>query len=199
MDMSYLMRFAKALENCHCMLQDRGFTVPSVNGLELLGQFYASAMSRRTTLAEASSMAYAFPNGNVFIWVFDRNYDSVRMRDRMISTDQVKTMNDMVRHKPGTHIVLSPNKLSPQAKKERSDAQVFLFDDLMINLPKHELVPKHIPVTKDHVLAVLGSVLNVNDLPVLLKTDPIVRWYNFKKGTLVKIENPMMPSYRIVA
>ena len=65
----------------------------------------------------------------------------------MISTDQVKALKETLDHLPledkDQVLVLSPNKWSPQAKKEDfSSVPNFLsllFDDIFIRVPTHEM------------------------------------------------------------
>jgi len=159
-----------------------------------MGLLYKKAAN--CSLAEAAKVVYVRGTEQLTLWTLDRNYDPVRLRDRMISTDQIKSIQDQARG-PGHHVVLSPNKLSPQAKKELV-LELFLFDELMIELPKHELVMKHTVVSEAEVKSYLGPSLHVKDLPVLPTSDPVARWFGFKAGTLLQIENPVMPSWRIV-
>jgi DNA-directed RNA polymerase subunit H (RpoH/RPB5) len=183
------------------MLRDRGYVCDLADEeLAVIGELYASAVSRKVSLTDAFVCEYAHPNGSsVCLWAFDRNFDVLKNKERMISTDQVKTLNDAIRDRGiVANIVLCPNKLSPQAKKETCDAELFLFDDLLIDLPRHELVPRHVVVSEDYVKKVLGSALRLQDLPVLPRTDPIARWYAFPEGAIVFVNNPMMPTFRIV-
>jgi DNA-directed RNA polymerase subunit H (RpoH/RPB5) len=202
MDLQFLKRFGRAIVNVRRMLRDRGFLVDCTEDDELavMGALYKNAVARKISLTEAFVTEYANDSGNrVCVWAFDRNYDAVKCKDRMVSTDQVKTMNDSIRSRDNVeHVVLSPNKLSPQAKKEACDASVFLFDDLLIDLPRHELVPKHSVVTEAYVKKVLGEALRIQDLPVLPTSDAVARWYGFRVGSIVFVDNPMMPTFRIV-
>ena len=170
MDLPFLKRFGRAIINVRRMLRDRGFQVDCSceNELVVVGHLYKDAVARKLSLTDAFVHQYTSTEGqSVWLWAFDRNYDAVKCKDRMISTDQVKTMNDAIRLKTAScHVVLSPNKLSPQAKKESCDATVFLFDDLLIDLPRHELVPRHSVVSEAYVKKVLGEALRLADLPV---------------------------------
>ena len=117
----------------------------------------------------------------------------------MTSTDQIKAVQEAIRDAPeASHIVLVPMKLSPQAKKEVLNAEVFLFDDLLINLSAHEWVLPHKRVTIEDARAVLGAALNPEDLPVLPRSDPVAKWWAFPEGSIIRIDNPTMISYRIV-
>lgn len=202
MDLPFLSRFGKAVLNARRMIRDRGFQVPNLGSdeLEVVAELYAIAKQTKCSLAEAVHREYTSQSNEVLcLWCFDRNYDLIKHRDRMISTDQVKYLQDtLLKTDTKQHLILSPNKLSPQAKKEGSRLSIFLFDDLMIDLPRHNLVLSHTIVSLETCRALLGSKLDPKDLPCLPKLDPISRWYNFPVGSIVFIDNPCMPSWRIV-
>lgn len=206
MDIDFLWRFGRALQNCYKLIRDRGFDVhDSSDPFEIVGQLYSKSIQHKTSLAENCKCTFTSDKTKLNLVCFDRNYDTLKTKSRMISTDQVKAMQETILKMPrGRVICLAPNKLSPQAKKEKlldHDGQpvdIFLFDELMIDLPRHELVCNHRPVDADYVKKLLGLTLVVSDLPQLPRTDPIAKWFGFPAGTIVQIDNPVMPSWRIV-
>jgi DNA-directed RNA polymerase I, II, and III subunit RPABC1 len=93
-----------------------------------------------------------------------------------------------------THsIIVYKDNATPVAKKiidESQDLIIELFhvDDLQYNLTKHTLVPLH------ELYAKKGSVKNSefkkkysDKIPILLKNDPVSRFYGFQKGDIIKI------------
>ena len=68
--------------------------------------------------------------------------------------------------------------------------EVHLLSRLQFNITKHVLVPRH-EVIRDK--AVIDDILaryklkNKYQLPIILKTDPIAKYYGMKNGDLVKI------------
>ena len=202
-----------ALQNASKMLTDRGYRAvsgllaqpeaqPPAEPYDLSGAVYASSRAADCSLGEAVRSTFRDALGHtLMLWCFDRNYDTAKGRDRMISTDQVKALQELffAVETSVEHLVLSPTKLSPQAKKERLDAELFLFDELLIDIPRHELVVPHKVVSEADVKSVLGTALKTSDLPVMLRSDAMARWYNWPIGTLVFIDNPEVPSYRIVS
>lgn len=75
--------------------------------------------------------------------------------------------------------------------------ELFHADDLQYNITKHKLVPKHIKLNKEetkHFKETYGT-----DIQILLKIDPISRFYDFCKGDIIKIiRRDGFPAYRIV-
>lgn len=104
-------------------------------------------------------------------------------------------------------IIVNRDNATPIAKKiidESPDLNLELFsvDELQYNITKHYLVPKH-------ELAYKKGTVEYNDFkkkymsdnfPVLLKSDPIARFYAFEKGDIIKITRPPhdIVVYRIV-
>lgn len=201
MDLEFLYDLGLAWCNALTMLRDRGFAVdlPDEEPLKVACNIYAKAVENGLSLAEAAHVHCETKGRTAGLYMFDRNYDPLRDRARMVSTDQVKAMNQVVEHdKYDVRIVLCPNKLSPQAKKESLDAELFLFSEVCIVLPRHELVPLHRVVTEDFVKDHLGASMDVRDLPKIPLTDAVARWYAWPIGTLIRVENPVMPVFRIV-
>ena len=194
-----MYRFGTAVLNCRRMLLDRGYTVdlgPN-EAFATAAEIYKRSTRDKASLGEACRTTYEGPDGSISVWCLDRNYDISKNKERMISTDQIKALSELL-DPQSKHIVLSPNKLSPQAKREALCAELFLFDDLMIDLPRHELVVPHRPVAHEVAKHYLGPSLLPSDLPRLPMSDPVARWYAFPVGQIVFIDNPSIPSFRIV-
>jgi len=202
MDIAYLQKLGQVVRNAHRMLQDRGYQVTHANSdpLKIACEAYKLSVENKVSLSEALNATFTAPDGRrADLRVLDRNYDFVKNRDRMISTDQIKSC--IQEAAPGRiTVVVCPNKLSPLAKKELlgPNIDLFLFDELLIDLPRHELVVPHTIVTPDHVKDCLGTRMNPSDLPVLSQSDPVAKWFRFPKGTIVKVCNPVMPAWRCV-
>ena len=76
--------------------------------------------------------------------------------------------------------------------------EIFSADDLQLNITKHILVPKH------ELLGDINGVLprkfkDKINLPIILRSDPICRFYNFPKGEVIKVtRRDGFIAYRIV-
>ena len=64
--------------------------------------------------------------------------------------------------------------------------EVFNKDELQLNITKHHLASKHEVVEKKE-LDELKSKLDILKLPVILKIDPMCKFYNFQIGDIIKI------------
>ena len=67
--------------------------------------------------------------------------------------------------------------------------QLFELDKLMYNVTKHVLVPKH-KILNDgekHDLLTRYSLSSYNQLPIILKTDPVAQYIGMKNGDVCEI------------
>lgn len=68
--------------------------------------------------------------------------------------------------------------------------EVHLITKLQFNITKHVLVPKHEVITdKAEIEKIVQSyrLKSRHQLPIILKSDPIAKWYGMKTGDVVKI------------
>ena len=83
-------------------------------------------------------------------------------------------------------------------------SEIFKIQELMINIVDHVLVPKHIVLTEKEGNDILEAYCaKKKDMPLLLSTDPVARYYNMKGGEICKIIRASVmtcetPFYRIV-
>lgn len=82
--------------------------------------------------------------------------------------------------------------------------EIFKIAELMINITEHMLVPKHIVMTTEESKQILEAYCaKKKDMPFILTSDPVAKYYNMKNGEVVKIIRPSVmtveaPFYRIV-
>lgn len=68
--------------------------------------------------------------------------------------------------------------------------EIHLLNRLQFNITKHHLVPKHELIRDKRVIDDViekYKLKNKYQLPIILKTDPIAKYYGMKNGDLVKI------------
>ncbi|KAF5000974.1 hypothetical protein FGRMN_1344 [Fusarium graminum] len=88
-----------------------------------------------------------------------------------------------------THVPLSPAARKSLASVESlAKIECFLEDDLLVNITHHELVPKHVLLSREEKTALLKRYrLKETQLPRLLQKDPVARYLGLKRGQVVKI------------
>ena len=93
------------------------------------------------------------------------------------------------------HIILvfkeKINNLNIKNLKEQTNVciEIFMLKELQFNISRHVLVPKHeIVHDEKEIETILDTYqLKKNQLPILLKTDPMARYLDVKAGDIVKI------------
>ncbi len=98
-------------------------------------------------------------------------------------------------------LLVIPQKLTPLALHELKmikdkQIEVFLYKELLFNITKHYTQPK-IKILNAQEKKRLIQEIKSSQLPIILKSDPICRYYNAKTGMVFKFERPSI-YYRIV-
>lgn len=97
-------------------------------------------------------------------------------------------------------ILVIPQKLTPLALQELKmcdkEIEVFLYKEMMFNITKHCTQPKIQLLTPQQKKNLIKEIKS-SQLPILLKSDPIARYYNAKPGMVFKFQRPSI-YYRIV-
>ena len=103
------------------------------------------------------------------------------------------------------HVILVVNyKVTSFAKREiiklpsKYQIEIFLQEEVLYNIIKHRIVPKHILLTKKEAQKVIECYGNVNCLPRILYTDKICKYYNGSVGDIFKIYRENSIYYRVV-
>ena len=91
-------------------------------------------------------------------------------------------------------IIIKNEKLTNAAKtviEESSNSrkiQVFDIKNVIINITKHVLVPKHELLSEEQSKILLSNYrVQKNQLPRIFISDPVVKYYGWKRGDIIKI------------
>lgn len=86
-------------------------------------------------------------------------------------------------------ILIYSTMLTSMAKKLIHQAsetlEVFTMEELQYNITKHRLVPKHVGLSPKN--SKIFKEKYGNKFPAMLKSDPVSRFYNYPRGTVVKV------------
>jgi DNA-directed RNA polymerase I, II, and III subunit RPABC1 len=96
-------------------------------------------------------------------------------------------------------VIIVQDKQTPQIAKELLNDEyklyeIFSMKNLMFNITHHEIVPKHILLNQEEVEIMLKQYQTTRaQLPKLLTTDPVAKYYGMKAGDVCKIirQSPM--------
>ena len=191
MDEQFLYTFGLVKRNTLKMMRDRGYFVDEErlkqNVFEIISNIYKKAKQGNIALADAATEIFTNGSATKSVIFADRNFDFDKRKDKMISTDQIKQVLSFT-----DAIVVLPFKMSPQAKKEanKTTVEIFTFEDLIFDLPRHCMYMPHKVVPLQKFLEATGKQQRPQDLPKMLKSDAISRWFGFKSGSIVQIERP---------
>jgi len=117
------------------------------------------------------------------------------LSDKQFGVAQIRTFAKYIisnNYKTGimvTHVPLSPAARKSLASVESlAKIECFLEDDLLVNITHHELVPKHVVLSRDEKAALLKRYrLKETQLPRILQKDPVARYLGLRRGQVVKI------------
>lgn len=98
-----------------------------------------------------------------------------------------------------------PNNSIKKIKQKHPFMELFWVKRLVINITKHKLVPKHIWLNEEEKIEFFKkyNIQDTNQIPIILRNDPIVLYYGRNKGDICKITRISVSSgkinyYRIV-
>eukprot|EP00475_Leptophrys_vorax_P015856 TRINITY_DN2222_c0_g1_i1.p1 TRINITY_DN2222_c0_g1~~TRINITY_DN2222_c0_g1_i1.p1 ORF type:complete len:215 (-),score=56.73 TRINITY_DN2222_c0_g1_i1:96-713(-) len=180
------------------MLSDRGYLVPRQD-LEMNLQGFRDRFGEHP---DRRGLVMPFPrvsDPTDLIIIFFADEAKVGVKQLKAYFDQMESE----RIKRG--ILILQVKLTAMAKKflnemaSTSVLEEFLENELLVNITEHVLVPKHIVLSEDEKKQLLSRYkLKESQLPRILITDPIARYYGMARGQVFKIIRPSETAGRYV-
>lgn len=138
----------------------------------------------------------------------DRVFDLTKNKESMISSALLRQIVDESKQKYSKRsikhviVIIIPNKLTPDAKKtvmKLENVQILPCESLFIPVGRHRHVPRHIRLSDKEANDFEESRgISRDHLPVLLLSDPISRYYDYRPGDIIRVERPTGPFYRTV-
>ncbi|KAK4281954.1 hypothetical protein QN277_013392 [Acacia crassicarpa] len=184
------------------MLRDRGFSIPSSEIDLSLSEFRAiHGQSPDIERLRFSATHASDPSKRIlvtFCWPGVVKVNVVRsLASQLFNTDTLSGM-----------ILIVQDQITSQALKALENfkfkVEVFQITDLLVNITKHVLKPKHEVLTNQQKQELLKKY-NVEEkqLPRMLQKDAIAQYYGLERGQVVKITytgdiSQMHVSYRCV-
>ena len=129
-------------------------------------------------------------------------YVTFILDSKSFSKKDLVVLKAMINEKYPTNevtVIIVQDKQTPQIAKELQNDEyklyeIFSMKNLMFNITHHEIVPKHILLNQDEVDMILKQYQTTRaQLPKLLTTDPVAKYYGMKAGDVCKIirQSPM--------
>lgn len=92
-----------------------------------------------------------------------------------------------------THaIIIYKNKITPSSKKilqslkSLYEIELFTYDEMSIDYKNTKYFYEHVKVDNTEKKELIDTY-GINKLPIILKSDMIIRYLNYKKGDVIKI------------
>jgi DNA-directed RNA polymerases I, II, and III subunit RPABC1 len=154
----------------------------------------SEALLRKSMPLTSSDNPHQAPDcGTVFIQFLDSD---------TVGAQPIKEFIELViaKQQARVGILVSRVPITPAARKvlAAGDAagtgasfEHFLEEDLLVNITKHDLVPRHVLLSREEKAALLKRYrLKETQLPRILTKDPVARYFGLKRGQVVKIIRP---------
>ena len=122
-----------------------------------------------------------------------------------LNIDEINSFIKFMNDNNNDHIIIIyEDKPTPAVKNItkvmdlKLNIELFHADDLQYNTTKHKLVPKHIKLSSEEALK-FKKTYGIKIPYILRNIDPISKFYDFKKGDVIKIiRNDNTIHYRLV-
>ncbi len=181
-------RLYKVWKTLNEMMEDRGYEKnknANMNKEEFIQEF-----SKQAKLNGVFTKIDPNNPDNVFRTYYEYNPDP------KLNMDTIKNLVEFMKsfNKINSGILISAGKLTQQAKLRIMEinthipVETFSIGELVVNITKHVLVPKHIllkPEEKDQLLK--RYRIKPSQLPKIFVTDPVAKYLGLKRGDVVKI------------
>lgn len=214
-DLNAAQRLFTVKKNQLKMVERRGYKVEkqekdlfktSLEGF--LEAYVPFAKKKKQSLRSILSRPYDSETGSVYVYFADQGKSSKQLgvdivTDAIATTDKYNTKN---------LILITPVPLTPSARKKVEElvsytVSIFLETEMVYDPTEHYFTPKHRALsTQEQRDFLQNNNLSVDQLPIILTTDMISRYYGFRPGQVIKIDRVnMFPtlvqnslSYRVV-
>lgn len=173
-----------ALQLCH----DRGYLITQGELEETLDQFKERNKGMPPNRDEQTIICTHHNNidDKMIIFFPDEAKIGVKAVQQFVAKMEADTI--------GRAIVIVRMGLTPSAKQAMREVgpayiiEDFLESEMLINITEHELVPQHILLTTEEKEELFSRYkLKDSQLMKMLATDPVARYYGYKRGQVIKI------------
>lgn len=171
------------------LLFDRGYLVPR-DHLEMSIDDFRNKFEREGRVvkgADGLQPSYIRKATDVVIVFFGQ-------KNRPNTADVQGMIATMKHHSVPRGILIVKDGIIPQAKTNLTIdplhyIELFKESELLFNITRHKLVPKHVLLTTEEKQELLQlHKLQETQLPRMLVTDPISRYYGLDRGDVVQIQ-----------
>ena len=182
--MNYSVEITKSLTVLSKMLTARGADATNLNQL--------SIKEVQAIVSSRSIFSVGTDNDKILV-VFDM---SPKFKWATCQTETIKIINSLAQTIKIELVIFIVKELTTADVKKiaefdaTKDSQVFGIKELQFDKATHYLVPKHeLIANPDEIAAILAAyqLRSVTQLPLILKTDPMAKYFYARPGNVIKV------------
>merc|ERR1712137_333747 len=184
------------------MLNERGYSVSDAELNSTLDDFVAQFAPSNFSISDLTISKAKVDDRSSKILVFFCSQEKPGVSE---FKDYLRLMKEA---NASRAITIIPQDLSSYSRKaldhlartsDKYRIEYFLEKELLVNITKHKLVPKHKVLTEEEKRVLLERYnLKETQLPRIEATDPISKFYGLTTGQVVKITRPSETAGRYV-
>lgn len=195
--MNFLQKLYNSRKVLLELLTDRGYDVSAYENFSMkeIDLMFKNANSKASI--EKNTLDIIIEKGGHKLYVKYIIANKVRLSNIQ---NLIQNMNEHILEQGDSMIILTREKLSNELNLDsliesiinnnKIIIQLFWIDTLVINITKHEFVPKHRVISEEEKILLLKkySLTSYNQLPLILKNDPVAKYYGMKRCDIVEIK-----------
>jgi DNA-directed RNA polymerase I, II, and III subunit RPABC1 len=198
---SYFIDAFRTWVTCREMMTERGYTIPLTFLKAENNDFYTLYQNIDATSGFNNYDIFGTKDDKKILVKFTLDKESVNRQDIISFRNNVNDAYGedtniiyVVKSKPNTFVY----------KEIKENDEIFLFNELVFNRTKHRLIPKHVMLNETEKREVLTTYdCRDTQIPRMVTTDFLARYYGAKAGDMFKIYRPSPSSgvyitYRVV-
>lgn len=200
------VRLWRVHKTIHQLVHDRGYVVSQaeldMTLSEFIQTFSGGSASSGNVIVDRSALNFLVqkrdnPDDQLFVFFPEDTTVGVKP-----IRGYLERMNEQGVYRA---IIVVKQSLTPSAAKVMTTMapkyimEQFAESELVVNITEHVLVPQHIVLNDEEKKALLTRYrLKDTQLPRILVTDPVARYYGMRRGQVVKIIRPSETAGRYV-
>lgn len=120
-----------------------------------------------------------------------------------VKNEQTHYLYFLMEHHDCSHAIVPYSSLAPQASEVLKShsfytVELFPYKSLLFDPTVHKLVPAHTLLSEQEAKFELGNI-KISELPFISDDDVIVRFFSWKKGSVIRIRRDEGVVYRVVS
>lgn len=206
-DPDIAFRLFEVKKNQLKMVERRGYNIDRERNLlqltiqQFVDPYVKFAQDKNVSFRSVLTNIYENNEGKrILVYYADVSSDSTQLGVEGVGD----AIDMMAKYQLHDSIIITGKQLSPPAVKHINglvayNIQIFLEEEMAYDPTEHFLVPKHIPLSlAEQRLFLQKNGLTIDQLPIILTSDVIIRYLGLRAGRIVRIERENMYETMII-